>query len=107
MASQVSAFSALLRADVGQALGVSMKAVDLTGVSPAGETSVDWQEWTQWGVGALNVSSREERKSRRRGKGRAKERFVLVSLILSLCMQGSGTAPLCCRDSSARAEKQI
>lgn len=50
------AFSALLRADVGQALGVSMKSVSVGGVLPAGETAVDWSAWRQWGAGALNVS---------------------------------------------------
>lgn len=53
---QGSAFSALLRADVGQALGVSMKAVSVGGVFPAGEMVVDWKAWRQWGAGALNVS---------------------------------------------------
>lgn len=50
------AFSSLLRADVGRALGVSMKAVAVGDVFPAGETLVDWQAWRQWGEGALNVS---------------------------------------------------
>ena len=53
---QGSAFSALLRADVGQALGVPMKSVSVGGVFPAGETAVDWSAWRQWGAGALNVS---------------------------------------------------
>lgn len=53
---QGSAFSSLLRADVGRSLGVSMEAVAVGGVLPAGETVVDWQGWRQWGEGALNVS---------------------------------------------------
>lgn len=53
---QGSAFAALLRADVGQALGVSMEAVAVVGVSPAWETLVDWQSWRRWGEEALNVS---------------------------------------------------
>lgn len=53
---QGSAFSSLLRADVGRALGVSMEAVAVGGVLPAGETVVNWQGWRQWGQGALNVS---------------------------------------------------
>lgn len=53
--AQLSAFSALLRADVGQALGVSLKSVTLEGISPAGETRLDWAVWRQWGSGSLNV----------------------------------------------------
>lgn len=33
-----------------------MKAVTVKGVSPAGETSADWESWRQWAVGSLNVS---------------------------------------------------
>lgn len=51
-----SAFSSLLRADVGRAVGASIKSVTVRGVFPAGETAVDWSAWRQWGAGALNVS---------------------------------------------------
>lgn len=55
--AKASAFSSLMRADIGQSLGVPLDAVDLEGVSPAGKTIVDWQSWPQWVEGSLNVSS--------------------------------------------------
>ena len=54
--AQTSAFSNLLRADIGQSLGVPLGAVTLAGVSPVGETSIDWRLWQHWAEGSLNVS---------------------------------------------------
>lgn len=68
---KASAFSNLLRADIGQSLGVPLDAVDLEGVSPAGETIVDWQSWPQWAEGSLNVS----RIRREGGRGATKSTF--------------------------------
>lgn len=65
---QGSAFSSLLRADVGRALGVPMKAVAVGGVLPAGETVIDWQAWRQWGEGALNVRTIWDRRLAERAR---------------------------------------
>lgn len=71
--AKASAFSNLLRADIGQSLGVPLNAVDLEGVSPAGETIVDWQSWPQWVEGSLNVS----RVQREGGGGRSEVIYYL------------------------------
>lgn len=62
------AFSTLVRADVGQALGVSMEAVSIKGVSSTpvteGGVTLDWERWPEWRTRSLDVSFFSSRRRR-------------------------------------------